>query len=390
MKHKKVLGLLLSLALLICIAVPSTLAMQSDSDSSETPVILSETPAADESVVTGETPANEVDTSAKVQTPVEGETPVEGQTPVEGETPAEGQTPVEGETPAEGQTPVEGETPAEGNTPVEGVTPVEDETSAVSEEPTETVCTCIANEDGSLTYTEGCPVHTVKEETEPECTCIANEDGTLTYTEGCPVHDPEEKFVHIDGCSEECTDEECPCLCHTFKRLMECQNYDEFMLLLNAISNEDYAKFTKKQVKQIEQKLLELKPSCTCSSTDGTHIEGCPLYVAPTVEFQHIEGCFEGCTNEECSCTCHLFERLMKCETLEELMTLISETPEDALMALSDEEADEVDAKIRALEPQPLPPVEIEESNDEPIVSEIVYTTVNYAWAAPFGAPVEG
>lgn len=71
-------------------------------------------------------------------------------------------------------------------------------------------------------------------------------------------------------------------------------------------------------------------------------------------------------------------------------MTLIAETPEEALMALSDEEAEAAGAKIKELEPQPMPPVEIKETTDVPVVSEIIYPTVNYANVAPFGAPVEG
>lgn len=85
-----------------------------------------------------------------------------------------------------------------------------------------------------------------------------------------------------------------------------------------------------------------------------------------------------------------LFERLMVCTTLEELFTLADETPEEELLALTDEENAQIEAKIAALEPEPLPAVVIEESSDEPVPSEIIYPTVNFDEVAPFGDPVVG
>ena len=85
-----------------------------------------------------------------------------------------------------------------------------------------------------------------------------------------------------------------------------------------------------------------------------------------------------------------LFERLMACTTLEELFALIDETPEEQLMQLSESQVAEVEAKIAALEPEPLHSVEIEESSDEPVPSEIIYPTVNFDDVAPLGDPVVG
>lgn len=85
-----------------------------------------------------------------------------------------------------------------------------------------------------------------------------------------------------------------------------------------------------------------------------------------------------------------LYDRLMACTTLEELFTLADETPEEELLALTDEENAQIEAKIAALEPEPLPAVVIEESSDEPVPSEIIYPTVNFDEVAPFGDPVVG
>lgn len=145
------------------------------------------------------------------------------------------------------------------------------------------------------------------------------------------------------------------------------------------------------------------KKECTCGAVadeDGTiiHAEDCPLYVAPVVPEKpaHIEGCVDGCTVEGCTCPCHelsLFERLMACETLWDLYTLAEATPEEELLALTEEENAKIEAKIEALEPAPLPPVgegTADVPADEPVISEIIYPTVNFDNVAPFGAPVEG
>lgn len=107
----------------------------------------------------------------------------------------------------------------------------------------------------------------------------------------------------------------------------------------------------------------------------------------------HINGCSDECTGEGCTCPCHLYQRLMACETYEELMLLIEATPEENLMALTEDEVMQIEAKIIELEPQPLPPVGEEEpldENGEPFVSEIFYPTVNFDDVAPFGDPVVG
>lgn len=110
----------------------------------------------------------------------------------------------------------------------------------------------------------------------------------------------------------------------------------------------------------------------------------------------HIDTCLEGCTGENCNCPCHntLFARLMAAETLEELFAIVDETAEEDLLALTDEEVAQVEAKIVELEPEPLPEIiingPIDGSSDEPVISEIIYPTVNFDNVAPFGDPVVG
>lgn len=114
----------------------------------------------------------------------------------------------------------------------------------------------------------------------------------------------------------------------------------------------------------------------------------------------HIAGCSDGCTVPDCACPCHvqsLFDRLMACDTFDEMLAIADTASEEEILALTDEENAQIEAKAAALEPEALPPAEEqdlpEETTDEqdaPVPSEIVYPTVNFDQVAPFGAPVEG
>lgn len=135
----------------------------------------------------------------------------------------------------------------------------------------------------------------------------------------------------------------------------------------------------------------EAPKECTCGAAEGeTHKEGCPLYVKPVSNAsKHIDTCTEGCTGEDCKCPCHLFDRLMACQTLEEIEAIIKATPEDVLKSLSEEQVAQVEAYMDSLMPAPLPAIVIEES-EPPVESEIYRPTVNYTNVAPFGEPVTG
>lgn len=134
--------------------------------------------------------------------------------------------------------------------------------------------------------------------------------------------------------------------------------------------------------------------TCTCDPqpTEGeTHKEGCPLYAAPEKPTapSHIDTCSDDCADAECKCPCHLFDRLMACQTLEEIEAIIKATPEDVLKSLSEEQVAQVEAYMDSLMPAPLPAIVIEES-EPPVESEIYRPTVNYTNVAPFGEPVTG
>ena len=138
----------------------------------------------------------------------------------------------------------------------------------------------------------------------------------------------------------------------------------------------------------------EQAQTCTCDPAPAegeAHKEGCPFYTAPEqpAASSHIDTCSDDCTDTECKCPCHLFDRLMACTTLEELEAMIKATPEDELKSLSEEQVAKVEAHMDELMPDPLPPIVIEES-EPPVESEIYRPTVNYTNVAPFGEPVTG
>lgn len=140
----------------------------------------------------------------------------------------------------------------------------------------------------------------------------------------------------------------------------------------------------------------EAPKECTCSAAEGeAHKEGCPLYAAPEKPDEetpvvHIEGCSDDCTDADCKCPCHLFNKIMACTTLDDIWAAFDEASDETVNALTDEQNAQIDAKIEALEPAPAPAVVIEESDEETVPSEIVYRTVNYTNVAPFGDPVTG
>ena len=134
--------------------------------------------------------------------------------------------------------------------------------------------------------------------------------------------------------------------------------------------------------------------TCTCVSqplTGTIHKEGCPLYVDPNapVVISHIETCLEGCTGEECTCVCHLYEKIMAAETLDEIWMILDEMSDETYNTMTDGMKAKVDEKISTLEPKPAPAIDFDVT--EPVVeSEVSVPTANYAYVAPFGAPVSG
>lgn len=117
-----------------------------------------------------------------------------------------------------------------------------------------------------------------------------------------------------------------------------------------------------------------------------------------TVTADHIAGCSDACTGQDCTCPCHtrsLFDRLMACDTLDELYAIADTATEEEILALTDEQNAQLEAKVSELE-QAAPAQEQEMLDDEapeedaPVPSVIIYPTVNFDHVAPLGEPAEG
>ena len=344
MKNKKALALIVSLALIVGVVLPGTLALSTGQDSAGGEFTVQEAPQP-------ETPAPE--------TPAAPEAPVTPKTPAVPETPAS-ENPVFGNPVPE--TPVP-ETPAA--PPAQADQQPAPEPPA--QEPEQKECTCGAAE--GQPHAEGCPLYTApvtdpsaEPETpapeNPACTCGAAEG--QAHAEGCPLYTA--PVTDPSAEPEAPTTEDPACTCDP--QPAEGEPHQEGCPLYIA---------------------PEPQPECTCGVPEGDpHKNTCPL-------FAHLDTCpgKDECEDETCLCPCHLFERIMNCQTLDEIWILLEETTDEALATLTDEQNAQINAWIEALEPAPLPAIVIEES-DPPVASEIARPTVNYTYVAPFGAPVTG
>ena len=300
MKNKKALALIVSLALIVGVVLPGTLALSTGQDSAGGEFTVQEAP--------------------------------QQETPAAPETPAVPETPVTPETPAAPETPVS-ENPVSGNPAPETPAPPAqaDQQPAPAQEPApeNPACTCGAAEGEA--HAEGCPLYTA-----PVTDPAAEPEAPTTEDDTCTCDpQPAEGEPHREGCP----------------------------LYIAP----------------------EPQPECTCGVPEGDpHKNTCPL-------FAHLDTCpgKDECEDETCLCPCHLFERIMNCQTLDEIWILLEETTDEALATLTDEQNAQINAWIEALEPAPLPAIVIEES-DPPVASEIARPTVNYTYVAPFGAPVTG
>ena len=148
-------------------------------------------------------------------------------------------TPAPTETPAVTEEPKSSETPA----------PAETEKSAETEKPAET------------------EKH-VETEAPKTCTCDPAPAEGEAHKEGCPLYaaaaektEEETPVVHIEGCSDDCTAEECKCTCHLMKKIMECKTLEEIWNVLEAAPEETLKALTDEQTKKIDARIEELEPA---------------------------------------------------------------------------------------------------------------------------------
>ena len=272
----------------------------------------------------------------------------------------------------------------------------------------ESVLTCTREEGEDHTHDDNC--YTIKR----ELTCEVKESAGHTHSDSCYKKELScglEEHNHDKACYEtveEETEEETTAPETEASTDAEAETEESTEAAETTAAEETTGAETPETSETSETKETEAR-ECTCGTEDGIHDEDCPLYketskatasnaTTPTtppapVTQVHIEGCTDDCTGENCACPCHkmsLFDRLMTCETLEQLYALVDAASEDELLALTEDENVQIAIKIEALEPEPYPAVVIDDTVEDTVQSEIVSLGVNISDVAPFRAPVEG
>ena len=212
MNKKKLIAAVICLVLVITAALPGTLAVSADAASSDGTI----------SVATPETAQTPADPAVTVAAAPQNET----------------------------EQPAEPETPAEPKT-----------------------CTCDPAPAEGEAHKEGCPLYVAPEKPAEEpkteektCTCDPAPAEGEAHKEGCPLYVAPEKpdetpVVHIEGCSDDCKVEDCKCICHLMKKIMECKTLEEIWGVLGTASEDTLKVLTEEQIAKIETKIEELEPA---------------------------------------------------------------------------------------------------------------------------------
>ena len=162
-------------------------------------------------------------------------------------------------------------TPETTQTPDDSVVTDDAAPQSESETPAEPkTCTCDPAPAEGEAHKEGCPLYVAPEKPAEEpktCTCDPAPAEGEAHKEGCPLYvapekpDEETPAVHIEGCSDDCTAEDCKCACHLMKKIMECKTLEEIWEVLEAASEETLEALTEEQMAKIEAKIEELEPA---------------------------------------------------------------------------------------------------------------------------------
>ena len=274
MRKKKLLAAVISLALVIAAALPSTLAISNGQDSGSTPT---ETTAPETNDKGTEIPACTCGAA-------EGEGHKEG-CPLYTAAPAETKKTctcgaAEGEGHKEG-CPLYVTAPEETKkTCTCGVTEGEahkEGCTLYTAAPAETKKTCTCGVAEGETHKEDCPLYAAPvdsaeagksaEPPAPEdgdkapedlkCTCEPQRGEGEPHETTCPLYEGDK---HIEGCSDDCKDPECECGCHLFNKIMACTDVEAIWDLLDAATEEELKALTEEQRTRIEAKIEELEP----------------------------------------------------------------------------------------------------------------------------------
>lgn len=118
-------------------------------------------------------------------------------------------------------------------------------------------CTCEPKPGEGQAHKEGCPLYVAPEKTPEEkpCTCKPKPEDGKQHKVDCPL------FQHLEICGENCTGEDCKCPCHLFDRLMACKTVEEMEARIAATDKEVLLLLSDAQVAQVEAYMESLMPA---------------------------------------------------------------------------------------------------------------------------------
>lgn len=261
MNKKKLFAVVISLALVIGVVLPGTLALSTDQTSSNGTI--------------------EVPTETTTPAPDTTETPVPEGTEAPAETPTE--EPV--------KTCTCDPKPAEGEAHKEGC-PL----YVAPEQPAEAEKTCTCGAAEGETHKEGCPLYVAPEqpaEAEKTCTCDPAPAEGEAHKEGCPLYvkPVSDASKHIDTCTEGCTGEDCKCPCHLFDKIMACTTQEALEDLIAETPEEYFGLLSDEQIQKVEAhiKSLETVPLPAVTIENDVVEETVPSEIVyPTVNYTYV------------------------------------------------------------------------------------------------------
>lgn len=279
MKNKKVFALIVSLALIVGVVLPGTLAFSNEpAGQAQEAAAAADTQLTEEKTqeVKTETPKTE---EVKAEAP-KAETP-KAETPKAQEPqcncdpkPAEGQQhqdncPVKQaadkaaaeKAAAEAKAKLEAEKAGTEKKPEEKAPEAKPETEqkpeAEQKPAEEKPCTCDPKPGEGEGHKEGCPLYVApqKPAEEKNCTCEPKPEDGKQHKTDCPL------FQHLETCGENCTGEDCNCPCHLFDRLMACKTKEEMEALIAATEKKVLLLLSDAQVAKVEAHMESLMPA---------------------------------------------------------------------------------------------------------------------------------
>lgn len=276
MKNKKVFALIVSLALIVGVVLPGTLAF-SDEPAGQTQeaAAAADTQLTEEKtqeVKTEEVKTEEVKAEApKAEVPKAQEPrctcdpkPAEGQ-PHKDNCPvklaadkaaaekaaAEAKAKLEAEKAETEKTPE----PKPEDKPAAEQKPATEQKPEAEQKPAEEKpCTCDPKPGEGEAHKEGCPLYVALQKTpeEKNCTCEPKPEDGKQHKVDCPL------FLHLETCGEDCTGKDCKCPCHLFAKLMACKTKEEMEARIAATEKEVLLLLSDTQVAEVEAHMESL------------------------------------------------------------------------------------------------------------------------------------